>query len=69
MPTTGPQLRKERLAADVKVTAVAARMGLSRQTVHGIERAAEPEADHVIGFREAVAAEVAVKMAAREAVA
>lgn len=66
MPTvTGPQLRKERLAADVKVTAVAARMRLSRQTVHTIEREAAPDPARVIAYREALAAEHAVKVAAR----
>lgn len=70
MPTvTGPLLRRERLAADVKVTAIAARMGLSRQTVHALERDAEPDAGRVVDYREAIAAEVAVKVAARRAVA
>ena len=39
MPTTGPQLRKERRRLEVTVTALAARMKLSRQAIHGWERA------------------------------
>lgn len=69
MPVTGPELRRERLTADVKVTAVAARMGLSRQAVHAIERSAEPNPDQVAAFREAVDGEVADRVSAREAVA
>lgn len=40
MQTTGPLLRLERRTAEVTITAVAARMGRSRQTVHNIERSA-----------------------------
>ena len=65
MAVTGPELRKERLTADVKVTAVAARMGLSRQSVHAIENAAAPDPERVNAYRDAVAAEVAVKVAAK----
>lgn len=70
---TGPQLRKERLTAELKanakvpVTVIAKRMGVSRQTVHDIERAAEPKrADE---YREAWMAELAVKVAARDTAA
>lgn len=54
-PTPGPELRKERLAADVKVTAVASLMGVSRQTVHGYERAADPGESVVRDYRAALA--------------
>lgn len=40
MPTSGRELRLERVTADVTVTALAARMGLSRQSVWVIERQA-----------------------------
>lgn len=66
---TGPDLRRERRLADVTVTAVARHMGLSRQTVTILESAAEPDPDRVRQHREAVAALVAVKVAARESVA
>jgi transcriptional regulator with XRE-family HTH domain len=36
----GPTLRKERKAANVTVTALAERMGITRQTVHAIENMA-----------------------------
>ena len=66
MPSvTGPQLRKERRAAEVAVTSIAARMGLSRQTVHALERDAEPDPIRVVQYREALEAEHAVKLAAR----
>lgn len=53
MPTTtGPDLRAERKRIntqraakgmrDITVTAIARQMGLSRQTVHGIENASRP---------------------------
>jgi cytoskeletal protein RodZ len=40
MPTTGLDLRAERRAANVTVVDIAARMRLSRQTVHVLERSA-----------------------------
>lgn len=69
MPTTGPQLRKERRRAEVAVTAIAARMGFSRQTVHALERDAEPNPERVTAYRAALAAEVDAKVASRDKVA
>ena len=40
MPTNGLDLRAERRAANVTVVEIASRMGLSRQTVHTLERSA-----------------------------
>lgn len=51
MQTTGRELRLERLAADVTVTALAARMGLSRQTLWSLERAAVVRADRADLYR------------------
>ena len=57
MPTdTGLDLKLERVRARLTVTAVAAQMGLSRQSVHGIERAADPGPERVRQHRQAVAA-------------
>lgn len=55
MPTTGKQLRRLRRSKDVTVVGVAARMGLSRQAVWGIERAAEVSPDRAEQYRRAVA--------------
>lgn len=54
---TGPDLRRERRAAEVAVTAIAARMGFSRQTIHALERDAQPDPERVAAYRAAVAAE------------
>jgi DNA-binding XRE family transcriptional regulator len=54
--TTGLDLKLERVRARLTVTAVAAQMGLSRQSVHGIERAADPGPERVRQHRAAVAA-------------
>jgi transcriptional regulator with XRE-family HTH domain len=51
---TGPDLRRERRAADLTVTAVASRMGLSRQSVHNIERAAHPATERIEQYRQAL---------------
>lgn len=57
MPSaTGLDLKLERVRARLTVTAVAAQMRLSRQSVHGIERAADPGPERVRQHREAVAA-------------
>lgn len=53
--TTGLDLKLERVRARLTVTAVAAQMGLSRQSVHGIERAADPGPERVRQHRAAVA--------------
>ena len=52
---TGPDLRRQRRAAEITVTAVASEMGISRQAVHGIERAAAPDQERVAQYRAALA--------------
>lgn len=69
MPTTGPQLRKERRAAEVSVTRIAAHLGLSRQTVHAIERDAEPDPERIVAYRDALKTLRAGTVAAPEPVA
>lgn len=55
MPTTGPDLRAERRAADITVTDLRARMGVSRQTVHAIESRAVLTVEQVEKYRAALA--------------
>jgi transcriptional regulator with XRE-family HTH domain len=55
MPITGLDLRSERRAADITVTDVAARMGLSRATVHVIEKSAVLTIERVAAYRAALA--------------
>ncbi len=66
MPITGPDLRAERRAADITVTDVAARMQLSRQTVHAMERAAAVTVERVTQYRAALSDAI---VASRERVA
>lgn len=66
MPITGLDLRSERRAADITVVDVAARMGLSRQTVHNLERAAVLTIEQVAQYRAALADAI---VASREKVA
>lgn len=66
MPVSGPDLRAERRLADVTVTAVAARMGLSRQAVHVLERSAVLTVERVEQYRRALAAAIE---ASRKAIA
>ena len=59
MPTTGPQLQKERLNARarsrrVTATAVALLMGVSRGQLYVIEGQAKPDQSYVDRHREAV---------------
>ena len=54
MPTAGPTLRIERLRAHVSATALAAKMGCSRQTLWALERAAKVSSERVISYRAAV---------------
>jgi transcriptional regulator with XRE-family HTH domain len=54
MPTTGRDLRAERRAADITVVDIAARMGLSRQAVHTIERSLELSVERVEAYRVAL---------------
>ena len=55
MPTTGPDLRAERRLADITVVDIAARMGLSRQAVHVLERSAALTVERVELYRKALA--------------
>jgi len=66
MPVSGPDLRAERRLADVTVTDVAARMGLSRQAVHVLERSAVLTVERVEQYRRALAAAIE---ASRKAIA
>jgi hypothetical protein len=54
MPTTGRDLRTERRLADITVVDIAARMGLSRQAVHTIERSLELTVERVEAYRAAL---------------
>lgn len=54
MPTTGRELRIERVISDITVTAVAARMGLSRQTLWSLERSAVVSPERARQYREAL---------------
>lgn len=54
MPITGLDLRAERRAADITVVDIAARMGLSRQAVHALERSAIVKADRLLLYRAAL---------------
>lgn len=55
MPTTaGIDLKVERVRANVTVTALAAQMGLSRQSVHGLERAGKVPPERAEQYRSAL---------------
>jgi len=54
MPTRGPTLRRERRLADVTATAVAAALGVSRQTLWAIERSVDVTPERVAAYRAAV---------------
>lgn len=54
-PTTGHQLRVERVAANVTVNAICAAMKVSRTTIWSIERQAIVREDLVVRFRDALA--------------
>jgi predicted transcriptional regulator len=66
MPITGPDLRGERRLADITVTDIAARMGVSRWTVHVLEKSAVVTIEREAQFRRALAAAI---VAAKERVA
>jgi len=66
MPITGLDLRAERRRADITVVDIAARMGVSRQTVHTLERSAILTVEREVQYRRALATAIT---AAREAVA
>ena len=56
MPTvSGIDLKVERVRHGLTVTAVAAQMGLSRQSVHGIERAGRVTVERADQYRQALA--------------
>jgi predicted transcriptional regulator len=55
MPIRGPELRAERRAAEVTVVDIAARMGLSRQSVHVLEGSAIVSIERVEQYRKALA--------------
>lgn len=56
MPTHGMELKVERVRANVTIVTLAARMGLSRQAVWGLERAAVVDSDRAKRYRDALAA-------------
>lgn len=66
---SGVDLKVERVRANVKAQDVAARMGVSRATVWGIERSAIVAPERARQYREAVAAIVADVSLTSEAVA
>lgn len=55
MPITGLDLRTERRLAEVTVVEIAARMGLSRQAIHALERSAAVTVERVEQYRKALA--------------
>ena len=55
MPITGLDLRAERRAEDITVVDIAARMGLSRQAIHNLERSAVLTVERVEQYRQALA--------------
>lgn len=69
MPTHGMDLKVERVRSNITVTALAAQMGISRQTVWGMERSASVNADRTRRYREALQAIATGTVTAREAVA
>ena len=54
MQISGKELRVERATADVTVTALAARMGLSRQSVWVLERSAIVSPERAAQYRRAL---------------
>jgi transcriptional regulator with XRE-family HTH domain len=54
MPITGLDLRAERRAADITVVEIAARMGLSRQAVHNLERSVVITVERAEAYRTAL---------------
>jgi len=51
MPITGLDLRAERRAANITVVEIAARMGLSRQAVHNLERSVLITVERAAAYR------------------
>jgi len=54
MQTSGTDLKVERVKANVSIQDIAARMGVSRQTVWGIERSAHVAPDRAAQYRAAL---------------
>jgi transcriptional regulator with XRE-family HTH domain len=54
MPTTGTDLKVERVRANVNIKTLAARMGLSRQAIWGLERSAAVDDARAKAYREAL---------------
>lgn len=54
MPISGSALRAERARKRVTISALAARMGLTRQTLWGIERAEVVDPARVLQYRSAL---------------
>jgi DNA-binding XRE family transcriptional regulator len=55
MPITGLDLRAERRRAEVTATEIAARMGISRATIHTLEKSAVITVDRELQYRRALA--------------
>jgi transcriptional regulator with XRE-family HTH domain len=66
MPITGLDLRAERRRAEITVVEIAARMGVSRATVHTLERSAVITPARELQYRRSLADAIA---AARDEVA
>jgi transcriptional regulator with XRE-family HTH domain len=54
MQTSGTDLKVERVKANVTIQDIAARMGVSRQTVWGIERSAHVSPERASQYRAAL---------------
>lgn len=55
MPTAGKTLKVERVRANITATALAAQMGLSRQSLWVLERSASLTAEQTVRYRTALA--------------
>ena len=56
MPTSGPELRRERRAKEITTVAVHTHMGVSRATLYTLERAAEVDPAQAKAYRTALEA-------------
>jgi DNA-binding XRE family transcriptional regulator len=66
MAVTGPDLRRERRLAEITATEIAKRMGVSRFTVHNLEKAAVLTVERELQYRRCLSDAI---VAARERVA
>lgn len=66
MPITGLDLRAERRLAEITATEIAARMGISRATIHTLEKSAVITVERESQYRRALADAI---VAAQERVA